>query len=776
MGRPGIDFPVLRNIPATDFNCRDVKRPGYYADLATDCQVFHICDGGRKISFLCPNGTIFRQSHLICDWWFRVDCGKSVELYEESAEQLAADQKIYQARSIERERRRKLGKTATDGGEDFSDGEVYALDEPYDGRSRNRNSKKVADSKSAEKFPSYYRGKDDNRRPGDKAFNRGKDGAGFNNEGSFNGNYQANSYTSEPPNYPTQNFKSRGSGDGNRFRENIQGAESGSLVDNLRNSARSENALHFDAKPPEFKLRVPTSTERPTFNDFRTSTESRRQDFFRPSTARPDTGKRLFENVASTTPQPLRSQNLIRTTPKYFTTEKRVAPEQNSFFSTTERRFTTGQNSFFSTTEKRVTPAQNSFFSTTERRVNPGQNSFFSTTERRATPGQNTFFSTTEKRVFPEQNSFFSTTERKRFSSTTTTTTLAPTESTEEDGLSTEKIPVETVYFKSYGDDKDVSTTPRVDISLSQLNINKPTPQSEVEKKSFEDSVREGLEIPPSSGPNALRSFALYFAGNGGNPFKKDRDSKDTKDLFYIPTVREEEQKLNNVEDKKKDLVQRVDTIIKDSTSTTGDHSPAVAALPNSLTQQTRDSYSALFDRNHTQTEKQVLTVTEPDFGTTAFEEFTEDAEKINLELRKNDLDGSQSRGPVEPDSNVNQLNDEFSKVSPDLRELAQVFTKALSAYLDDPEAFRKVLSEIRPTEPSATETSTNPVDYPSVTQEDDEVLDFSDVTKSSYRRRTTTAAYRETTTEYITESPTTNRDAENFVVSLTPKKESELR
>lgn len=39
MGRPGIDFPVLRNIPATDFNCRDVKRPGYYADLATDCQV-----------------------------------------------------------------------------------------------------------------------------------------------------------------------------------------------------------------------------------------------------------------------------------------------------------------------------------------------------------------------------------------------------------------------------------------------------------------------------------------------------------------------------------------------------------------------------------------------------------------------------------------------------------------------------------------------------------------------------------------------------------------
>ncbi|XP_054272343.1 mucin-3A-like [Macrosteles quadrilineatus] len=99
MGRPGVDFPVLPSIPTTAFSCRAVKKPGYYADLDTDCQVFHICDGGRKISFLCPNGTIFRQSHLICDWWFRVDCGKSVELYEESAEQLAADQRVYKQRA-----------------------------------------------------------------------------------------------------------------------------------------------------------------------------------------------------------------------------------------------------------------------------------------------------------------------------------------------------------------------------------------------------------------------------------------------------------------------------------------------------------------------------------------------------------------------------------------------------------------------------------------------------------------------------------------------------
>lgn len=627
-----------------------------------------------------------------------MDCGKSVELYEESAEQLAADQKIYQARSIERERRRKLGKTiVADGGEDLSESEVFALDEPFDGRSRNRNSKKVVDSKSAEKFPNYYRGKDDNRRPNENptnSFNRGNDDRGFRNHASFSNNYQA--YTSEPSTFSTQNYKSRSFTD-NRFRENIEEAESGSLVGNLRNSARSGNSLHFDAKLPELKLRTPTSTERPTYSEIRSSTESRKQDFYRSSTVQPDTGRQFYEVTASSTPQLVRNQNLIRTTPKYFVTEKRTTPQQYTFVTTTEGKIL--------------------------------------------------------------RNSL------------SAVTTPAPTTAPEEDGLSTEKIPVETVYFGSYGKEKgeDLSTTPRLDISLSQLNINKPTAQPDIETKNYEDSVREGLEIPPSSGPNALRSFALYFAGNGLNSLKNDKDAaKDPKDLFYIPTVSEEERKPNTVEEKKKDIVQQVDDIIKDGSRASGDHSQSAAVLPNSLTQQTRDSYSALFDRN--KTEKHEMAVTEPDFGTTAFEVFTEDAEKINLELRKNDLDISQSRGPVESDSNANKLNNEFSKVSPDLRELAQVFTKALSAYLDDPEAFRKVLSEIRPTEPSATETSTNPVDYPSVTQEDDEVLDFSDVTKTSYRRRTTTPAYRETTTEYVTESPTTNRDAENFVVSLSPK------
>ncbi|XP_058056245.1 uncharacterized protein LOC131207640 [Anopheles bellator] len=87
VGRPGIDFPVLTHIPRTVFQCENHGN-GYFADLETRCQVFHICDDGKKISFLCPNGTIFRQLDLICDWWFKVDCASTPNHYAESTEML----------------------------------------------------------------------------------------------------------------------------------------------------------------------------------------------------------------------------------------------------------------------------------------------------------------------------------------------------------------------------------------------------------------------------------------------------------------------------------------------------------------------------------------------------------------------------------------------------------------------------------------------------------------------------------------------------------------
>ena len=46
---------------------------GYYADPDLGCQGYHIClnqgSGARRVSFLCPNGTVFNQAILTCEWW-----------------------------------------------------------------------------------------------------------------------------------------------------------------------------------------------------------------------------------------------------------------------------------------------------------------------------------------------------------------------------------------------------------------------------------------------------------------------------------------------------------------------------------------------------------------------------------------------------------------------------------------------------------------------------------------------------------------------------------
>ncbi|XP_055299607.1 uncharacterized protein LOC129567062 isoform X2 [Sitodiplosis mosellana] len=129
VGRPGVDFPVLTGIPQTTFNCRDFGN-GYFADLETECQVFHICEGGKKISFLCPNGTIFQQSELICDWWFKVNCAAAPGHYAESSEVLSRAQNRSSSYSVKSkptvkldkdQKRPKSSEEATNDNLDFED-------------------------------------------------------------------------------------------------------------------------------------------------------------------------------------------------------------------------------------------------------------------------------------------------------------------------------------------------------------------------------------------------------------------------------------------------------------------------------------------------------------------------------------------------------------------------------------------------------------------------------------------------------------------------------
>uniref|UniRef100_A0A1B0C9T9 Putative chitin binding peritrophin-a domain protein n=1 Tax=Lutzomyia longipalpis TaxID=7200 RepID=A0A1B0C9T9_LUTLO len=81
-GRAGIDFPNLSEIPQTSFSCKEQRYKGFFGDPETNCQVWHYCDlNGGQASFLCPNGTIFSQVALTCDWWFNVKCSTTPQLY-----------------------------------------------------------------------------------------------------------------------------------------------------------------------------------------------------------------------------------------------------------------------------------------------------------------------------------------------------------------------------------------------------------------------------------------------------------------------------------------------------------------------------------------------------------------------------------------------------------------------------------------------------------------------------------------------------------------------
>ncbi|XP_042907848.1 uncharacterized protein [Parasteatoda tepidariorum] len=86
-GIPGVNYPNYTEVPITSFSCSDKKYiPGFYADLETGCQVFHVCYEHRRESFLCPIGTLFNQPILACDYWYSSNCSLSEHYYDVNEE------------------------------------------------------------------------------------------------------------------------------------------------------------------------------------------------------------------------------------------------------------------------------------------------------------------------------------------------------------------------------------------------------------------------------------------------------------------------------------------------------------------------------------------------------------------------------------------------------------------------------------------------------------------------------------------------------------------
>ncbi|XP_063992608.1 uncharacterized protein LOC135170574 [Diachasmimorpha longicaudata] len=67
--------------PAPDvFSCRG-RGTGFYADIDSNCEVYHTCDNhGNKFTYYCPKETKFCQETLVCDHAHLVNCQKAEKL------------------------------------------------------------------------------------------------------------------------------------------------------------------------------------------------------------------------------------------------------------------------------------------------------------------------------------------------------------------------------------------------------------------------------------------------------------------------------------------------------------------------------------------------------------------------------------------------------------------------------------------------------------------------------------------------------------------------
>jgi len=338
--------------------------------------------------------------------------------------------------------------------------------------------------------------------------------------------------------------------------------------------------------------------------------------------------------------------------------------------------------------------------------------------------------------------------------------------------LKSEPSPVTPFPFKKHKTVSEFieSTTPFLNISLEEPATEPNIPLSPLKQEPSSYpwyKNRDGFVIPASSGPSTLHSLAVYFS-------IKDRTQETTVDT--LNGFNFEKHKLES----EKPTTESVPTVL----STFNDFTPVVnethvpVLAPSLLTKPIRDSYSLLFPNNkeaHSSVAEQMRNISStaetPDAITKGKKTYSFHNAIMNELLDKlaeiSEMEAKPLSDRKTASSQRQVLHSDTEDLlqgtdSQDLRELAQIFSRALSAYLENPEGFKKVLSEVRPKGPSyvdrddakefeskqslgttrSTVSSSTPVplttsstEYSSVTQEDEEVLDFSDMTKVSRRK-----------------------------------------
>lgn len=679
--------------------------------------MFHICDGGRKISFLCPNGTIFRQSNLICDWWFKVDCADSPGQYEESAEHLAEDQRragkpknsqppqnFETIHTTQRRPPSNFGSEIITGHNHISDykaeasfNSVAQSGVPASGnfRSEHRNSKpsprsfqaaprqqeqaKVINSRQ---YPTY-----DQSTQATKYVNslQDEDNRRKSTANAYTYKYTPTRKTTleytdaavyRASTQPSRNYKEP--------KETQVVAESASFVNSKSRNTYNHFSANYDNKvrstaetsksesyPTTARTTRPsyTTTYVPGSKNYVEVTRSVSHSVGTSTRSKPTSQVSYDHSISTTARTPsLIARNNSYSSSQYF---QSTADSENNYKVTrvpTSTTFRTAKGFQLSSKDSQTIP-QSPVKNSWQINLKTENATFYDPTVPTVTPktfnvsNQFSVSTVTPKPYSGPENQFLGSSWYTTLKSDAIITTLP--EST----------------YSTYKAEPTVSEH-AVDMlkTLEELDFGNADPNTDADKTL---GTRTGLVVPPSAGPNTLHSLAIYFA-----------TAVDNLVSTPVPTTVTEE----NRGDFDTDEDQYPDIEYSDSFSSV-------------LSQKTIDKYSNLFNND----------------SSSESAEAVEDAEDI----ANNDLELSQSRGPLSS--------------SPQIRELAQVFTHALSAYLQDPETFRKVLSEIRPTEPTnevtkptvntlAVEEVTPMNDLYSVSKDEDEVLDFSDVSNNSAR------------------------------------------
>ncbi|KAH8417078.1 hypothetical protein KR222_002891, partial [Zaprionus bogoriensis] len=716
VGRPGIDFPIYPRIPKTTFSCRSYGN-GYFADMETDCQVFHICEEGRKISFLCPNGTIFQQSELTCDWWFKVNCLGSSGYYAESAE-ILNKQRVHRVRpSVPVQ-----GFNIVGGGLNIKPkvtpvvGQARAAPRPGNKSDRRIDSTEDLhaslesvdfDDVSGEKQRKVLASIDNNNNEqetqitaesssfvsgtGKRRIGNGNGNSNYNN----NNHHSNNNSPSSSPNSsddvsvlkPARSRNGASQERSSQLRGGLAHSESRERARNGQRGQQRYKDLESEEQHSKEKSKEKLSL----------SAKQDKPEFFEAHSTRP---------VQHTTPYYI---------PSSYSTARRLEPSKSTPFytptvpSVSKSKSTEGKLNYIKGGHAATTPNPNRFgvpaisslfleSSVAPKSPKPTASASLEldSTYRPVIIGMRHHYDVASssgelKRIpSPDQPSNKLSESRDNLA-----TTLAPTASSSGPTYLPKIAAVPRSNVAAAGGDALLFAPIPIKEDSVYRNVQDMLKTVNLLKDKFEDvelnaqpatAARAGLEIPPSSGPDALVSLAKYFAQehneSSNSLTKPDKHGVHTKLSVKAPAP----------------ILPAAKPSDTTATLTTSETPPGISEQADDIKQsllsdKTVQKYSTLFGLKAAQARGQ-----------------TEGHDEISTGLLSAQLNETQATGTAtragadyQPFPQIGSTGSTIGALAeqPESRKIAQIFSNALSSYLDNPDTFRTELAaRARPTEP----------------------------------------------------------------------------